>query len=237
MRSLFFARTPALAGILALLVSGTVAAGFELPQGPNRNLVYGQCRTCHDLQYVVDSAGLPRDEWAAILANMRQFGLRIPDEQREKILDYLAVYLGPTPPAAGQPAAPVSTASANGETLFKSMCTGCHQADGRGVAGVFPPLAGNGDLYLSDDFPVRVLLFGMKGKIKVGGTIYQREMPPFGHLSDSDIAALVNYVRNAWGNDKLNTKALASVEAAKVAAAREQSMAAEAVRSYRDSLL
>ena len=218
MRSLFFARTPALAGILALLVSGTVAAGFELPQGPNRNLVYGQCRTCHDLQYVVDSAGLPRDEWAAILANMRQFGLRIPDEQREKILDYLAVYLGPNPPAAGQPAAPVSTASANGETLFKSMCTGCHQADGRGVAGVFPPLAG-------------------KGKIKVGGTIYQSEMPPFGHLSDSDIAALVNYVRNAWGNDKLNTKALAPVEAAKVAAAREKSMAAEAVRSYRDSLL
>ena len=100
-----------------------------------------------------------------------------------------------------------------------------------------PPLAGNGDLFLSDDFPVRVLLFGMKGKIKVEGKTYQSEMPPFGHLSDGDIAALVNYVRSAWGNDKLNTEAMAPVEAAKVAAAREKSMAAEAVHNYRDSLL
>lgn len=237
LRSSLFACTLAIAAPATTLVSAALAAGLELPQGPDRNLVYGQCRTCHDLQYVIDSAGLPRDEWAAVIENMRQFGLRIPAEQRARILDYLAAYLGPNPPAVDQAAAPPPTTPAGGETLFKSMCTGCHQTDGRGVDGQFPPLAGNSDLYLSDDFPVLVLLFGMQGKITVGDTTYQSEMPPFSHLSDSDIAALVNYVRSAWGNDTLNAKALPPVGSARVAAARDKSMTPATVLSYRNSLL
>lgn len=237
LRSSLAALGVAIAVSAALLVSGALAAGFELPPGPDRNLVYGQCRTCHDLQYLIDSAGLPRSEWAAVIENMRQFGLRIPAEQRTRILDYLAVYLGPNPPAANQATAPASATSANGETLFKSMCIGCHQPDGRGVPGQFPPLAGNGDLYLSEDFAAVVLLFGMKGQITVGGTRYPSEMPPFGHLSDSDIAALVNYVRTAWGNDGLNAGRLPPVEAAEVAAARGKNMTPAAVFSYRSSLL
>ena len=237
LRSSSIARVAVIAVAAALLVSGALAAGLELPQGPDRNLVYGQCRTCHDLQYLIDSAGLPRSEWAAVIENMRQFGLRIPAEQRARILDYLAIYLGPNPPAASQTSTPVSATAANGATLFNSMCIGCHQPDGRGVPGQFPPLAGNGDLYLSDDFPVLVLLFGMKGKAMIGDTTYQSEMPPFGHLSDGDIAALVNYVRSAWANDKLTTQALAPVEPAKVGALRGKSMSPEAVLAYRNSLL
>ena len=88
------------------------------------------------------------------------------------------------------------------------------------MAGQFPPLAGNRDLFLSADFPARVVLFGLKGKIDVGGHDFDAEMPPLDVLSDAQIAAAVNYVRDAWGNGKLRPKDMPPVDAATVSALR-----------------
>ncbi len=87
---------------MALMTAAASAAQqFDLPQGPGRELVYGHCQTCHDLQSVLDSSGIPRGAWNAVLDNMKGFGLRISADQRAKILDYLGTYLGPKPPPAG----------------------------------------------------------------------------------------------------------------------------------------
>jgi mono/diheme cytochrome c family protein len=83
-----------------------------------------------------------------------------------------------------------------GAALYLEFCSGCHQAKGRGVAGVFPPLAGNPVVIAPD--PANIL------KVVLGGVPAQGKyapMPSFSaQLSDQQIADLVNYVRTSWGN-------------------------------------
>lgn len=232
-RSLLFAAAAA-----AVLAGGASAAEhIELPAGPNRDLIYGKCRTCHDLQYLKESAGITRDDWDQMLISMRQYGLRIPRDQRDRILDYLGTYLGPNPPpktAAAAPAAPAT--AADGATVFKEQCSSCHQPNGQGVAGNFPPLTGNADLFLSREFPAMVALFGMEGTIVVEGQTITSAMPPFAHLSDAEIAAVVSYVRGAWGNDKLTAAGLTPLDAKAVAAVRKQELTPEQVHAERAKL-
>ncbi|HZV94071.1 MAG TPA: cytochrome c [Caldimonas sp.] len=215
------------------------AAELTLPDGPGRALVYGQCRTCHDLQYLIESKGVPRDTWNELLDSMKQYGLRIDDHQRAQILDYLATYLGPNPPpatataaTAGQPAA----GKADGASIFRDQCAACHQPDGRGLTGQFPPLAGNPDLFLGRDYPARVVLAGLSGKIEVEGQGFDSVMPSFGVLGDEDIAAVVNFIRGAWGNDALSHKTLAPLDGGAVATRRAKAETPQQVHAARAQL-
>lgn len=234
------ARTLLFAAFGACVAGATAWATIELPEGPNRALVYGQCRTCHDLQYLRDSAGITRDDWDQMLISMRKYGMRIPPDQRGKILDYLATYLGPkTPPAtpAAAPAAPSALPpAADGAAVFKEQCSACHQPNGQGVAGQFPPLAGNDDLFLNRAFPALVVLFGLEGAVTISGKTFNTVMPPFAHLSDAEVAAAVNYVRGAWGNDRLQPAAFKPLDAAAVAALRQPALTAGDVRAARQKL-
>jgi mono/diheme cytochrome c family protein len=222
-----------------LFASGAWAADSQtLPLGPNRELVYGQCRTCHDLQYLIESAGVPRSTWSDLLDSMKQYGLRLAPDQRAKILDYLSTYLGPNPPktdaAAGAPPAAANTA--DGAQIFADQCSACHQENGQGVAGQFPPLAHNPDLFLARDYPARVVLFGLSGKIAIGGQKFDGVMPPLDMLKDEQIAAVVRYVRTAWGNDALRPKTMPPVDAAMVAGLRKNKATTDKVFAYRQSL-
>jgi mono/diheme cytochrome c family protein len=220
-------------GILTFAAEVRAASDLELPPGPDRDLVYGQCRTCHDLQSLADSAGIPRASWAAVLDNMRQYGLRLAPDQRDKILEYLAVYLGPNPPPAAEAAPPSAASPADGQTVYLQNCAACHQPNGQGVAGQFPPLAGNPDLFLDRLFPVYVVLNGLSGEVTVAGEQFRSTMPPFDHLADASIAAVVNHVRSAWGNAALRPADMADVDAQAVAKAREKPMTAAEVLAYR----
>jgi mono/diheme cytochrome c family protein len=224
------------AGVMLLAAGAQAADNLQLPPGPNRDLVYGQCRTCHDLQYLIESAGVPRAAWSDLLDDMKQYGLRLAPDQRAKILDYLGTYLGPNPPKATAVAAPAAPAKIDGAKLFQEQCSACHQANGEGVAGQFPPLAGNRDLFLSRTYPVMVALAGLSGSIEVEGKILNSTMPPLNFLSDAQIAAVLNYVRGAWGNDKLKPAGMAPLDAATVAAVRKQKIPAEQVYARRKQL-
>jgi mono/diheme cytochrome c family protein len=121
-----------------------------------------------------------------------------------------AVLPRPRPQAAESPgprimetASVPSAAKGDGAAIYSEQCASCHQDKGEGVPVYFPPLAGNRDLFLSADFPVHVLLFGMKGKIDVDGKSFNGEMPVLNTLSDEQIAAVLSYVRGAWGNAAL----------------------------------
>ena len=219
-------------GIATLAASTLAASDLELPLGPDRDLVYGQCRTCHDLQYLINSAGIPRASWDAVIDDMRQYGLRVPADVRGKILDYLAVYLGPNPPPAGAAAA-TTEAVADGKTVYLDNCVACHQPDGKGVVEQFPPLAGNPDLFLDRLYPVYVVLNGLEGPLVIEGRHFQNVMPAFDHLSDASVAAVINYVRIAWDKEALRADAMADVDAAAVAEARHKPMTAQQVLAYR----
>ncbi len=224
------------AGLALLFQSHAFAAAhFDLPEGPGRELVYGHCQTCHDLQSVVDSAGIRKGAWDAVLDNMKGFGLRLSDRQRAAILDYLGTYLGPHPPSEKQ-AAKAEAKPAGGEEVFNNTCVACHQPDGRGKEGQFPPLAGNPDLYLSRDFPALVVLNGIQGPLEVEGRSFDNAMPSFGFLSDAEIAAVIGYVRNAWGNDKLAPDGMKALDAGDVADRRKEPLDPGEVHARRKAL-
>ena len=127
-------------------------------------------------------------------------------------------------------------AQPDGRAIFNDQCIACHQPDAKGVPGNFPPLAGNPDLFLARDFPPRVVLFGMSGKIEVLGQTIDGAMPPLGNvLKDDEIAAVVNYVRGAFGNDKLRPADMAPLDAATVTALRKLKDA-DKTYDYRASL-
>jgi nitrite reductase (NO-forming) len=81
------------------------------------------------------------------------------------------------------------------------QCLACHQANGEGITGTFPPLA-NSDYMLADtDRMIKTILNGTIEPIVVNGTEYPgNTMTKFTHLSDKDIAAVATYVLNSWGN-------------------------------------
>lgn len=88
-----------------------------------------------------------------------------------------------------------------GETLYKKYCVGCHQPTGQGMAGAFPPLAKSDYLLEDKQRAVGVILNGLSGKIKVNGTDYNSSMPNFGYLKDREVADVLNYALNSWGNN------------------------------------
>jgi mono/diheme cytochrome c family protein len=103
-------------------------------------------------------------------------------------------------PAAAQPAKPVDPVVL-GQRLFNGKCVACHQPDGKGRPGQFPPLAGSEWLLGPPEIPVRILLFGLSGDVTVAGQHFNGNMPAFGEqLKDEQIAAVLSYVRQEWGN-------------------------------------
>jgi nitrite reductase (NO-forming) len=89
---------------------------------------------------------------------------------------------------------------AAGKTIYQKTCITCHQADGKGMQGAFPPLAGS-DYLLADKFrAIRQVIKGSMNKITVNGTDYQGVMTPQS-LNDSDIAQVLNYVYHSFGNN------------------------------------
>ena len=88
-----------------------------------------------------------------------------------------------------------------GQALYSSYCAACHQADGEGIAGAFPPLKGSAVVNRADASKhIDVVLGGLHGT-RVSGVTYASPMPAFaGTLSDAEVAAIVDYERSAWGN-------------------------------------
>ena len=87
-----------------------------------------------------------------------------------------------------------------GAQVYGNNCSSCHQLNGEGLAGVFPPLVGNA-VVLNDDPQehVWVIINGLSDK-EIDGVQYSSPMPAFHHLSDEEIAAVVNHERTQWGN-------------------------------------
>jgi mono/diheme cytochrome c family protein len=89
-----------------------------------------------------------------------------------------------------------------GEEIYTTLCIACHMADGTGVAGVFPPLAQSD--YLHDtEASIRAVKYGMQGELTVNGETYNNIMTPLG-LSDPEVADVMNYILNSWGNEAEN---------------------------------
>lgn len=104
----------------------------------------------------------------------------------------------PGPPAA---AAGGVDRVKEGEKVYAAVCSACHQANGAGVAGAFPPLAGSDWVAGKPEILAAAVLHGLSGPIIVNGNSYNGAMPPWGAtLSDDDVANVLTYIRSSWGN-------------------------------------
>ena len=134
--------------------------------------------------------------------------LTLSEQEKQDLKAFLLALRGPLPDIRMEDwVRPVAAAEGlDGEALFngKATCINCHQADGKGVPGVFPPLAGNSRVQEGDgSYVAETIIHGRSGEISVHGKVFNAMMPPVGTqqgLSNAEIAAVASYVRSAWGN-------------------------------------
>ena len=88
----------------------------------------------------------------------------------------------------------------DGGAIFAANCAACHQANGQGLPGVFPPLAGSEWVVGDPKVLANILLHGVSGKIEVAGQSFDGMMPAFAQLSDAEIAGVLTHIRSTWGN-------------------------------------
>jgi mono/diheme cytochrome c family protein len=86
-----------------------------------------------------------------------------------------------------------------GEQIYTDMCITCHLPNGKGVPKAFPPLTDSDYLRNKQTESIKAVKNGMSGKIVVNGITYNSVMSPLG-LSDEEVADVMNYINNSWGN-------------------------------------
>ncbi|MGL4609267.1 MAG: c-type cytochrome [Trueperaceae bacterium] len=123
-----------------------------------------------------------------------------------------------------------------GEQVFTSNCAACHQANGEGISGAFPPVRGHINAILAAEggraYSIQLLLNGLQGAIEVAGNTYNGIMPGWRQLSDEQIAAVLNYsLRLGETQDNFQP-----FEPSEIAEARKQTLNANDVYALRQSL-
>jgi nitrite reductase (NO-forming) len=99
-----------------------------------------------------------------------------------------------------------------GKNIYTKTCFACHQANGEGIANAFPPLAKSDYLNADVKRAINIVLNGKTGEITVNGSKYNSVMTKQ-TLTDDEVADVLTYVYNSWGNNKTNVTVSKVVEA------------------------
>ena len=86
-----------------------------------------------------------------------------------------------------------------GESVYQANCASCHMPEGEGLEAVFPPLAKT-DYVKNVKRAISIILVGQQGEIAVNGKPYNTAMAALPQLTDQEVADVLNFVRNSWGN-------------------------------------
>jgi mono/diheme cytochrome c family protein len=87
-----------------------------------------------------------------------------------------------------------------GKEVYSTQCMSCHQPNGEGLSGVYPPLAGSDHLTKDQEKSISIILKGQDEEITVKGTKYSVPMPSMNTQTDQQIADVLNYMGHSWGN-------------------------------------
>jgi len=142
-----------------------------------------------------------RNQYSHADGPMAQVVLNSTSHMSEADAKAIAVYLkeiaaGPEPSVAAPPAAQM----ANGEKLYKGSCVACHEIDGSGAPRIYPPLPGNANLQSANAASaIKIVLVGAE-TLTTPRAPNTGSMPSYGQWRDQDVADVVTYIRNAWGN-------------------------------------
>src|SRR3954452_2716354 len=164
------------------------------------------------LQTGVSMRGLVYGPMAEVVHNSLQY---LNDEDTKAMAVYLKSIseTAPKPPVSGLPGTESSLLISLGKTVYDARCASCHGAQGEGKPPHWPPLANNKPIEtVSAVNPIRMVLNGGYPPATQGNP-RPYGMPPFaGLLSDNEVAAVVTYIRTAWGNGGMPVSALEANE-------------------------
>ena len=99
-----------------------------------------------------------------------------------------------------------------GSEIYADFCITCHMPQGEGVAFTFPPLAQSDYLLQNREASIRGIKYGNDGEMIVNGVTYNNTMAPMG-LEDEEVADVMNYILNSWGNSSNEIVTIEEVEA------------------------
>ena len=120
-------------------------------------------------------------------------------------------------PPAGTAGSSAKPSVAKGKLVYTTYCLSCHQADGGGVPNLNPPLIKTQYVLGDKTRLINVLLQGLNGEVEINGSTYSNPMPAHDFLKDEDIANVLSFVRNNFGN-KASAVTTAEVKKQRVAA-------------------
>jgi mono/diheme cytochrome c family protein len=218
-------------GAVSLVAAGLIVTGYSylaLRQGPSEDALRRQAQKDLRAENAKKAQALLTEP-----ARNADGSFRIPLKdavalvaQDPKVVAKLQAAAGPAPAPAAAPAAPAASSNVfvkasdeqlkRGAAVYARTCIACHQPTGLGLPPVFPPLANAPIVAGNPELPVKFILQGLMGPITVNGMTYNSMMPPVAGLSDADIADVLTYVRQSFGN-KANAVTADQVKAIRAA--------------------
>lgn len=225
-------------GAVSLVAAGLIVTGYSylaLRQGPSEDALRRQAQKDLRAENAKKAQALLTEP-----ARNADGSFRIPLKdavalvaQDPKVVAKLQAAAGPAPAPAAAPASPVASSNVfvkasdeqlkRGAAVYARTCIACHQPTGLGLPPVFPPLANAPIVAGNPELPVKFILQGLMGPITVNGMTYNSMMPPVAGLSDADIADVLTYVRQSFGN-KANAVTADQVKAIRAATAGRTTM-------------
>lgn len=94
---------------------------------------------------------------------------------------------------------PLKESIERGKEIYTDFCINCHLPSGLGQENIYPPLAKSDYLMNNREASIRGVKFGQEGEMVVNGNTFNNTMAPLG-LSDDEVADVMNYITNTWGN-------------------------------------
>ena len=202
-------------GAVSLVAAGLIVTGYSylaLRQGPDEDALRRQAQKDLRAENTKKAQALLTEP-----ARNADGSFRIPLKDAvalvakdPKVVAKLQAAAGPAPAPAAAPAAPAAASNAfvkasdeqlkRGAAVYARTCIACHQPTGLGLPPVFPPLANAPIVVGNPELPVKFILQGLMGPITVNGMTYNSMMPPVAGVSDADIADVLTYVRQSFGN-------------------------------------
>jgi mono/diheme cytochrome c family protein len=225
-------------GVVSLVAAGLIVTGYSylaLRQGTSEDALRRQAQKDLRAENAKKAQALLTEP-----ARNADGSFRIPLKDAvalvandPKVVAKLQAAAGPAPAPAAAPAAPAAASNAfvkasdeqmkRGAAVYARTCIACHQPTGLGLPPVFPPLANAPIVAGNPELPVKFILQGLMGPITVNGMTYNSMMPPVAGVSDADIADVLTYVRQSFGN-KANAVTADQVKAIRAATAGRTTM-------------
>ena len=220
-------------GVVSLVAAGLIVTGYSylaLRQGTSEDALRRQAQKDLRAENAKKAQALLTEP-----ARNADGSFRIPLKDAvalvandPKVVAKLQAAAGPAPAPAAAPAAPAAASNVfvkasdeqmkRGAAVYARTCIACHQPTGLGLPPVFPPLANAPIVAGNPELPVKFILQGLMGPITVNGMTYNSMMPPVAGVSDADIADVLTYVRQSFGN-KGNPVSADQVKAVRAATA------------------